>query len=98
MILSLCFGRENQLAPQFGGLYIRSLQLRRQLSKQGQKSKTPNSKPASPDWQKVPGRYRSGQTGQTVNLLAYAFSGSNPLLPMALLEPFFECLSRSPGD
>ena len=29
-----------------------------------------------------PGRYRSGQTGQTVNLLAYAFSGSNPLLPM----------------
>ena len=25
-------------------------------------------------------RYRSGQTGQTVNLLAYAFSGSNPLL------------------
>jgi hypothetical protein len=30
----------------------------------------------------VPGRYRSGQTGQTVNLLAYAFSGSNPLLPI----------------
>jgi hypothetical protein len=28
------------------------------------------------------GRYRSGQTGQTVNLLAYAFSGSNPLLPI----------------
>ena len=27
------------------------------------------------------GRYRSGQTGETVNLLAYAFSGSNPLLP-----------------
>ena len=25
-------------------------------------------------------RYRSGQTGHTVNLLAYAFSGSNPLL------------------
>src|SRR6266850_2875270 len=25
-------------------------------------------------------RYRSGQTGQTVNLLAIAFSGSNPLL------------------
>lgn len=24
------------------------------------------------------GRYRSGQTGQTVNLLAYAFDGSNP--------------------
>ena len=29
------------------------------------------------------GRYRSGQTGETVNLLAYAFSGSNPLLPNA---------------
>jgi hypothetical protein len=25
-------------------------------------------------------RYRSGQTGQTVNLLAYAFTGSNPVL------------------
>jgi hypothetical protein len=28
------------------------------------------------------GRYRSGQTGQTVNLLAYAFAGSNPALPI----------------
>ena len=27
------------------------------------------------------GRYRSGQTGQTVNLLALAFGGSNPSLP-----------------
>ena len=27
------------------------------------------------------GRYRSGQTGQTVNLLAHAFEGSNPSLP-----------------
>ena len=27
------------------------------------------------------GRYRSGQTGWTVNPLAHAFSGSNPLLP-----------------
>ena len=27
------------------------------------------------------GSYRSGQTGQTVNLLAYAFEGSNPSLP-----------------
>ena len=27
------------------------------------------------------GSYRSGQTGQTVNLLAYAFGGSNPPLP-----------------
>ncbi len=27
------------------------------------------------------GRYRSGQPGQTVNLLAYAFAGSNPARP-----------------
>ena len=27
------------------------------------------------------GRYLSGQQGQTVNLLAYAFGGSNPSLP-----------------
>ena len=26
------------------------------------------------------GKYQSGQMGQTVNLLAYAFSGSNPSL------------------
>jgi hypothetical protein len=28
-----------------------------------------------------PGRYPSGQRGQTVNLLANAFGGSNPPLP-----------------
>ena len=28
------------------------------------------------------GRYPSGQRGQTVNLLALAFGGSNPPLPM----------------
>jgi hypothetical protein len=27
------------------------------------------------------GGYRSGQTGQTVNLLAHAFAGSNPAPP-----------------
>lgn len=27
------------------------------------------------------GRYRSGQPGQTVNLLTYVFIGSNPILP-----------------
>ena len=27
------------------------------------------------------GRFRSGQTGQTVNLLVYTFAGSNPALP-----------------
>ena len=30
---------------------------------------------------RLAGRYRSGQTGQTVNLLAHAFEGSNPSLP-----------------
>ena len=30
------------------------------------------------------GRYPSGQRGQTVNLLANAFRGSNPLLPTTL--------------
>ncbi len=29
------------------------------------------------------GRFPSGQRGQTVNLLAYAFEGSNPSLPMS---------------
>lgn len=29
----------------------------------------------------IEGRYRSGQTGQTVNLLAHAFAGSNPARP-----------------
>jgi hypothetical protein len=31
------------------------------------------------------GRYPSGQRGQTVNLLAKAFGGSNPSLPMRIL-------------
>jgi hypothetical protein len=30
------------------------------------------------------GSYRSGQTGQTVNLMAYAFAGSNPALPILI--------------
>ena len=30
------------------------------------------------------GSYQSGQMGQTVNLLAYAFGGSNPSLPTLL--------------
>jgi hypothetical protein len=32
------------------------------------------------------GRYPSGQRGQTVNLLAYAFGGSNPPLPTTIDE------------
>ena len=38
------------------------------------------------------GKYQSGQMGQTVNLLAYAFGGSNPSLPTGRIEngsPFF---------
>src|SRR5438067_2011513 len=31
---------------------------------------------------RLAGRYRSGQTGRTVNPLAYAFVGSNPTLPI----------------
>ena len=31
------------------------------------------------------GRYPSGQRGQTVNLLAYAYAGSNPALPTILI-------------
>ncbi len=33
-------------------------------------------------WTILKGRYPSGQRGQTVNLLAKAFGGSNPSLPM----------------
>ena len=32
------------------------------------------------------GKYQSGQMGQTVNLLAYAFGGSNPSLPTNVLK------------
>ena len=31
--------------------------------------------------EKISGSYQSGQMGQTVNLLAYAYGGSNPSLP-----------------
>ena len=41
------------------------------------------------------GRYQSGQLGQTVNLLAYAFVGSNPALPTFFLE--LNCGSSSVG-
>ncbi len=32
------------------------------------------------------GEYQSGQMGQTVNLLAYAFGGSNPSSPTLFAE------------
>ena len=35
----------------------------------------------APGWRDTVGRYPSGQRGQTVNLLADAFGGSNPPLP-----------------
>ena len=40
------------------------------------------------------GEYQSGQMGQTVNLLAYAFGGSNPSSPTKLRES----LSGSPAS
>ena len=36
------------------------------------------------------GKYQSGQMGQTVNLLAYAFGGSNPSLPTDKVKNFGE--------
>ncbi len=47
------------------------------------------------------GRYSSGQRGQTVNLLAYAFTGSNPVLPTTKhtsREVCFVLLSNSKKD
>ena len=41
-------------------------------------------------YQKQMGKYQSGQMGQTVNLLAYAFGGSNPSLPTILRVKFAE--------
>jgi hypothetical protein len=32
------------------------------------------------------GRYQSGQLGQTVNLLAYAFEGPNPSRPTLMVK------------
>ena len=40
------------------------------------------------------GRYQSGQLGQTVNLLAYAFVGSNPALP-TVISAISESLGNS---
>ena len=39
------------------------------------------------------GRYPSGQRGQTVNLLAYAFGGSNPPLPTIATRDAWPALS-----
>ena len=44
------------------------------------------------------GKYQSGQMGQTVNLLAYAFGGSNPSLPTQKRTSFgcpFLCFYKS---
>ena len=41
---------------------------------------------------KIKGSYQSGQMGQTVNLLAYAFGGSNPSLPTKKTECRLELL------
>ena len=44
----------------------------------------PNFAPVSERHLRNMGKYQSGQMGQTVNLLAYAFGGSNPSLPTTL--------------
>ena len=36
------------------------------------------------------GKYQSGQMGQTVNLLAFAFGGSNPSLPTHKMQKHAE--------
>ena len=43
------------------------------------------------------GRYPSGQRGQTVNLLAYAFGGSNPPLPTNLFRGNSSAVERQPS-
>ena len=43
------------------------------------------------------GRYPSGQRGQTVNLLAYAFGGSNPPLPTRLFRGNSSAVERQPS-
>ncbi len=51
-----------------------------------------------PKWSpcnRVMGRFRSGQTGQTVNLLAYAFAGSNPALPTLALAASTSATTRT---
>ena len=45
------------------------------------------------------GKYQSGQMGQTVNLLAYAFGGSNPSLPTKLKRgSFYKSRVNSTGQ
>ena len=43
------------------------------------------------------GRYPSGQRGQTVNLLAYAFGGSNPPLPTICSGGNSSAVERQPS-
>ncbi len=43
------------------------------------------------------GRYPSGQRGQTVNLLAYAFGGSNPPLPTSFSGGNSSAVERQPS-
>ena len=43
------------------------------------------------------GRYPSGQRGQTVNLLAYAFGGSNPPLPTTYSGGNSSAVERQPS-
>lgn len=40
-------------------------------------------------WYGNPGVFQSGQMGQTVNLVAYAFAGSNPAAPTLVFREDF---------
>ncbi len=44
------------------------------------------------------GRYPSGQRGQTVNLLAYAYAGSNPALPTIFIMKGLPVVTRHTVD
>ena len=48
----------------------------------------------SKDW---PGEYQSGQMGQTVNLLAYAFGGSNPSSPTFFYAEVAQLIEHQPS-
>ena len=43
------------------------------------------------------GSYQSGQMGQTVNLLAYAFGGSNPSLPTKKIAEVAQLIEHQPS-
>ena len=45
----------------------------------------------------IEGRYSSGQRGQTVNLLVFTFTGSNPVLPTISIAGVAQLVERQPS-